>query len=240
MSFIEDLILRITSQAPFTTKGSPLTNAEIDANMIIIGNEIIGINNPGGVEAYGGGIIYFGTHYVSYDSKLWKHIYVGGTTTGVTPGTDAARWQRVSIGELITWVQASDLKRFPLTGWQDVPKANIDTIFSSPVELVAAKANVGFELITVAVRVKNWVADYSTNMNLRISVDTADNFQGNITGFLAPTKNLVTRIQASNATAGQGLIVANKKLQLIGATGDPTGGNFDIQINGYYREIDLS
>lgn len=97
MPNIEDLTLRSTTQAPFTTKGEALTLAEGDQNLIIIGQSIIALNNATLISAWAIGAAYTSSSFVLYDDKLWKGL---ASSTGVQPGTDDTKWRRASIGEL--------------------------------------------------------------------------------------------------------------------------------------------
>ena len=72
----EDLKLRVTSNAPLTTKGSALTWVELDANWIEIYNAFVALSQSSYVDAYSAAVTYDDTikNYVMYNGQMWKCI----------------------------------------------------------------------------------------------------------------------------------------------------------------------
>lgn len=104
MSTIQDLVssflLRTTTHPDLTTKGSQLTHAEGDAVFIAIYEFLKDIVSGSSIAPYNAGTTYTGTQYVSYAGNIYVHIS-GTPTTGVTPGTNPAKWELSSVGALM-------------------------------------------------------------------------------------------------------------------------------------------
>lgn len=97
----EDLKLRVTSNAPLTTKGSALTWAELDANWINIYNAFVALSQSSYVAAYDNAVEYDDTinNYVTYSSQIWKFIN-STPATNVTP-VEGATWTKVYATDLV-------------------------------------------------------------------------------------------------------------------------------------------
>lgn len=106
---LEDILLRITAHSPMIApKGSDLTYAELDNNFIILYDWIKAMGAGGNLSPYNAGTTYENTPptYVSYSGNIWQFIN-GTPTSGITPGTNPAYWEQVTIGSL-THVQNTD------------------------------------------------------------------------------------------------------------------------------------
>lgn len=101
MSSLSDLLLRITVDPDFQTKGATLTFEELDANFILLANTIkenIVDIAPGGIAPYDGGTTYQNGDLVTYNNNLWE--YISPTpASGKVPGTDP-EWALRSSGVL--------------------------------------------------------------------------------------------------------------------------------------------
>lgn len=95
---IKSLILRLVSNASYTTKGATLTGTEIDNNFILLADQITSLSNSTLIAAYNSATAYAVDAIVRYDSTLWKAL---AASTGVTPGTDASKWTEVTAGAVI-------------------------------------------------------------------------------------------------------------------------------------------
>lgn len=106
---LTDILLRITSHAPLTAKGSELTYPELDNNFIVLFDFLAGLSSAANLSPYNAGTVYSNTPptYVSYSGNIYQFIS-GTPTSGVTPGTNPAIWQQVTIGAL-AHVQNTDL-----------------------------------------------------------------------------------------------------------------------------------
>lgn len=98
----EDFILRTTTNAPLTTKGSAISQVERDANWIALYNILVELSQNSTVSTYDAGVTYDDTvnKYVTYNGQLWKYI-------NSTPATD----QTPSEGAYWTAVYASSIAR---------------------------------------------------------------------------------------------------------------------------------
>lgn len=136
-----ELLLRTTSNPDISTKGSELTFGEGDNNFIAIYNFLKELSSGAGLNPYNPATGYTGTVYVSFGGNIYQHI-AGGTSTGITPGTNPAVWQLTSIGELIHPVNQDDYLDFG--GANQVSAADLyellnnQTIQATQAELVAA------------------------------------------------------------------------------------------------------
>lgn len=95
-----ELLLRSTSNPDINTKGSELTFAEGDNNIIAIYDFLKELSSGAGLNPYNALTGYTGTVYVSFGGNIYKHI-AAGPSTGITPGTNPAVWELTSIGQMI-------------------------------------------------------------------------------------------------------------------------------------------
>lgn len=115
----------------------------------------------------------------------------------------------------------------------DIPTAQVLTLNSAPVQIVAAP---GASKYIVGVRAifqmtYNSIA-YATNTNLQLLINSAATVQFSATGQLAVTANAFNFM--TPATGGTISMVANEPLNVNVATGDPTAGNSDITVHVWY------
>lgn len=262
---IEDLILRTTASTPFTTKGSRLTWVELDGNLILIGNSIIAIDNPGGVPAYSDSTSYSGTQYVSYDSKLWKHI-AAGPTVGIAPDTDDTKWSRVSVGvlthqtnkdtqlegpvdgitqtvtieQLYNLLAGGNIKTFDV----DITSAEILVLNTTPKVLATPASGKAIELISARVELLHEDSPasiaYTVNTTLQIKANGAGRVQSQITNILASASRIAVVAGLSGGAQDLSQILTDADLVATVNAGDPLLGDYDIKISGIYREITLS
>lgn len=148
MSTIQDLVtsilLRTTSHADLTTKGSQLTFAEGDAVVIGFYEFLKDMVSGSSIAPYNAGTTYTGTQYVSYAGNIYVHIS-GTPTTGVTPGTNPAKWELSSVGALMhvrnqdthlaygtaSEVSASDLRLLLDAQYIQVTEAGFQTLIDN-------------------------------------------------------------------------------------------------------------
>ncbi len=97
---ITQILLRDTTQAPFTNNAAPLTYAEMDANLITLGLFSYEMQAAIDVDAYDAGTTYNTGDRVKYDSALWEWIQVA-SGSGVTPDSNPLIWERITIGTII-------------------------------------------------------------------------------------------------------------------------------------------
>ena len=90
MGFFTNILLRIATQTGFTTKGSNLTNVEVDTNFLNIANEINNRDIIGNFETWTAGTVEQGEIRI-YDSKLWLAL----TNNAVAP-TEGSNWTRIN------------------------------------------------------------------------------------------------------------------------------------------------
>jgi hypothetical protein len=102
MSDLSELLLRVTEDPDYQTKGSTLTFEELDANFILLANvlkQALLDVNPGGVDAYDGATEYVDGDLVTYGGNLWMYTYPTAST-GNVPAADSDYWTLQSTGIL--------------------------------------------------------------------------------------------------------------------------------------------
>ena len=129
---LANILLRVLTHAPQTTKGSELTLAEMDQNIIEIIEAILSLQGVGNVAPYDSGTTYDSTNptYASYDGNIYQFISLT-PEIGITPGTPAAVgiWELVTIGSL-THAQNTDIYLALGTPFQ-MSAIQIKTIYDS-------------------------------------------------------------------------------------------------------------
>lgn len=101
MSSLAALLLRITANPPYATKGATLSYSELDANLILIADCITALNQvpPGsnlGIPAYSSGTEYSQGDFVTFGNNIWEYINAV-PSTGNTPA-EGAFWSLRSAG----------------------------------------------------------------------------------------------------------------------------------------------
>lgn len=89
-------------------KGAELTYGELDNNFIILYDWLKSMGSGANLSPYNAGTTYADTPptYVSYNGNIW-HFVSGTPASGITPGTNPAYWEQVTIGA-IAHVQNTD------------------------------------------------------------------------------------------------------------------------------------
>jgi hypothetical protein len=95
---IQDIILRSTTFAPLTNKGSELTYTELDNNFIEIYDYLATLNTGTNLNPWSISTTYTGTQYVSYAGNIYKLLTA--SSLGEVPTSYPSVWQLTSIGEL--------------------------------------------------------------------------------------------------------------------------------------------
>jgi hypothetical protein len=257
-----DIILRIVTRAGFTTKASGdannLTPTEVDNNFLAIVDEVQGRDIAGAFATWSAGTVEAGEVRI-YDSKLWLAL----TTNSATPseGTD---WTQINLGTLghaqntdtyldrfgTNEVTAAQIKSvvdnvgnefyFDVT----IPSADVLTLNTTPIELVPAQgANKIIVPTTILAEMDYNTTPYATNGNLVIKsgggwfVAAAEDTQF-LFGTVSRIVNIMVIENDKSATTVQ--YVANQPLTVEVLTGNPTAGDSNIRIFGYYKVIDIS
>lgn len=97
-----DLLLREVILAPYQTKGSVLTWAELDNNLIILAENVRAAFNN--LAPWDAGTTYTGGElaYVSFDGNTYKFIKLTDSTNE-QPDASPSSWELVSAGEAAMW-----------------------------------------------------------------------------------------------------------------------------------------
>lgn len=113
-----------------------------------------------------------------------------------------------------------------------IPTASVLTLFTTPFEIIPAPAagQVILPLRAVLFLVDGSV-DYTTNTNLFLATETGTDVASFDIG------DVNTTPQVNNGTAG-GVVKAGEALQAKVATGNPTTGDYDIELLVFYQLID--
>jgi hypothetical protein len=95
----EDLLLRSVSNPPLVTKGSALTLAEFDGNIIEIYNALVSLSQSSNIDAYDNAVTYTLGDAVMYNGQLYKCIVA--SVSAITPGTDPTKWEAIYATDLV-------------------------------------------------------------------------------------------------------------------------------------------
>lgn len=104
----DDLILREETYPGLTTKGSELTNQELDDNFINIRKDIVNLSTAPNLPNYNPITIYSQFNVVTYNDKIYRFISIT-PQDGIEPGSDPLVWQEINLNEL-AHQQNSDTK----------------------------------------------------------------------------------------------------------------------------------
>lgn len=96
----EDILLRDVINPPLVTKGSALTFAEFDGNMITLYNALVELSQSSNVPPYNNAENYYLNDYVLEGLQLYKCI-VAGPIVNVTPSTTPGSWKKVYATDLV-------------------------------------------------------------------------------------------------------------------------------------------
>ena len=257
--------LRSASNAGMTTKGSALTHAEVDQNMIEAFEGIKKLNNTSAFSAYSGATVYNPGDKVNYNNRLWKRIGEG-TTTGVAPDSDPTKWQETSPAELAherntdnsliapagggysqATIEARDLWHLLQTKLKykklSITKAQLQNLMTTPIEVVAALGD-GKIIMPVAVWCKlNFATTaWSDGSVIALRHDTADTYLWVSDAVLESSVSRIIYWQIktlSSGDAGLTQMIANKKLEVYVQGSPLTIGDADMDLYVEYAEITL-
>lgn len=99
---VSNLKLRTVVNPPYSTKNSELTWNELDTDLIILGDNIAALQQPGasGFSPYNNGTTYSNVKpdFVSYNNNIWEYVNAV-PQAGITPGSDPTVWQLASLGQ---------------------------------------------------------------------------------------------------------------------------------------------
>lgn len=137
----EDLKLRVTNNAPLTTKGSALTWAELDANWINIYNAFVSLSQSSYIDVYSASVTYDDTinNYVMYNGQIWKCI-AASPIIAITP-TEGANWTKKYATDMAGRTQSNEIKR-------TITADEINSGFSSEIEIISARGAGTFIQVT--------------------------------------------------------------------------------------------
>lgn len=96
----KDLLLRSISNPPLTTKGSALTLAEMDGNIVELYNALVSLSQSSNIADYDNATNYYLDDVVMYSNQLYKCI-VAGPVLNVTPDTDPTKWEEIYATDLV-------------------------------------------------------------------------------------------------------------------------------------------
>lgn len=95
----DNLILREETYSGLNTKGSELTNPELDNNFINIRKDIEALSTAPNLPEYNPATEYSQNQIVLYDDKIWKFISLT-PQDGIEPGSDPLVWNQINLNEL--------------------------------------------------------------------------------------------------------------------------------------------
>lgn len=249
---LDELILRTESFPPLITKGSKLTWSEMDDNFTKIYAVLQGILNGANVQAYDAGVEYdfYSTDpakkFASYNSRIWKAVYVGSPSgfTGQTPDEAGGYWEQVSLAELLgnpvaltKIAEAFDnsLSPEPIYAGEWISSSNKD-LFTNPLELLPASGDANIAYVPVGLGFQldaNVPFDFGA-AGLHVQYSTASAAaklfsitQANINSAVDITRDIV---------AGTMVIIFNDSI-ILTAAADATVGTGVYYFRIYYKKV---
>lgn len=257
--------LRSATNTGMTTKGSALTHAEVDQNMIEAFEGIKKLNNTSAFSAYSGATVYNPDDLVNYNNYLWKRIGAG-TTTGVAPDSDPTKWQQTSPAELVHEKNKDTDMYVPAGGglpassidsrslWHvaqtklrykkvSLSKSQLQNLTTTPIEVVAALGD-GKIVVPVAVWCKLNYATTAWSDGTVIAVRHAD---ADVYLWMsdAVLESSISRIiywtkkDISSGDNGLSQLIVNKKLEVYVQGAPLTIGDASMDLYVEYAEITL-
>jgi len=255
LSELDSIVLRKVSNPPLTTKNSELTFTEWDEQSIKVYDVIQSIVSGENVTAYDASTVYdmFDTDitkkFASYNSRIWKAIYVGSPSTfsGQTP-EEGVYWTQVTLAELIPNI--IELARFSDGLKSDtipaqiysksitIPSADVLQLNSTPKTIVSGTSGKIIVLVSAIFRATYNSATYATNLGLLLrhsGSSTPISGNSNKLGFTSNTINQFTLRDVTNSDQ----FIDGADLEVSVDSGDPTTGDSDITIDVKYYELDV-
>jgi hypothetical protein len=143
---------------------------------------------------------------------------------------------KTTMDELDTWLATQGaLVAFSTT----IATADVLTLNATPIEVIAAPgAGFGIQVVYATNSVDWNSVAYATNTTLVLSNPTGGLSQMIDSGSITATANL-TSVFDLTPGAALGNIVENEGVEASINTGNPTAGDSDITIEGYYRIVTL-
>jgi len=253
LSELDSIVLRTVSNPPLTTKNSELTLTEWDEQSIKVYNVIQSVVSGENVTAYDASTVYdmFSTditkRFASYNSRIWKAIYVGSPSTfsGQTP-EEGVYWTQVTLAQLMPNILrlANFAENITSTSTPKavystsivIPSADVLTSNTTPVTLsIPRNAGETIQPISVNFGLNDSTSPYSTNTIAAIRCVGADvemfslDFLGKTINTGADLASLVTSVGV-----GQTQIISNVDLEFFTKNGNPSGGDGDVVVNLVY------
>lgn len=257
MSILSDLdamVLRDTSNPPLTDKGSELTYAEFDGNFVKLYDAVQSIVSGQGVTAYDAGATYdmFSTdireRYASYDSRIWKAVYVGSPSgfSGETPA-EGIYWTQVTLAEMIP--NLLELARLAerMTGGNSpcpvycasltIASADVRQLNSTPLTVVSGITGAIIDPISIVVSLDFNTTPYATESDLAFRHNGSSSKIAQET-MLDVVSSVIGRFGLiANANSDQ--YVSGAALEVYCPNADPTAGNSNITVRVLYRIINV-
>lgn len=249
---LDELILRTTNFPPLTNKGSKLTWSEMDENFTKIYAALQGIVNGANVPAYDAGVEYdfYSTEpakkFASYNSRIWKAVYVGSPSgfTGQTPDEAGGYWEQVSLAEMLgnpvaltKMAEAFDnsLSPEPIYAGEWISSSNKD-LFTNPLELLPASGDANIAYVPVGL-------GFQLDANVPFDFGAAGLHVQYSTASAAAKLFSITQSNINSATdllreiiAGSTVLIFNDSIVLTAAA-DATVGTSVYYFRILYRKI---
>jgi hypothetical protein len=252
LSDLNSLVLRDTSNPPLTDKGSALSFAEADANIVKIFNAIQDIVSGANVPAYDAGTTYdfYSTNaaekFASYDSKIWSAVYVGSPSSfsGQTPA-ESSYWTQVTLAQMLGNPVAltkiaeafDDTRNAAAIYASDWQSSTAKDIFTNPIDVTDLPAESGFYYSPI-------YADFALNAG-GVAYDFGGggiyfDFSSSLGNKMIPIQqakiNSATDVIVRIGIAANTLMTDNDKIQLTAAA-DATVGTGEYWWRVYYQKI---
>lgn len=251
--YSKDIKTRETNSGELKAKGTPLTHAEMDANLIALYNDFRNMQYTPEISTYNAGTTYDDTvnKFARYNSYLWKWINAS-SGVGVTPGTDATKWERIMVNEI---AHAKDHDTYFDRGGENevnavyVPKyteitvSSADILSGNEIELFASQGATKFvDIIGITAEslfeeTSPFSTPYDSGSVYIKATDSSENMF-EFVNFLACTEKIIRKGVQKYSNGSVSQLIRNKSIVAVFDSGvSPaivTGGDYDIKFRIHY------
>lgn len=251
--YTKDMKTRSTNSGELKAKGSALTHSEMDANIIAIYNDFKTMQYTPEISVYNAGTTYDNTvnKFARYNSYLWKWIYAS-SGSGVTPGTDATKWERIMVNEMShekdhdTYLDRggeNEISATHIPKYVEITLSSADILSGNEIELSIPNETTKFiDIISVtAESLYEDASPFSTDYNggnLYLKNKDASENLFEFVDFFACTGNIIRKGVQKYSNGSVSQLIRNKPIMAVCDSGvspaNVTGGDYDVKLRIHY------
>jgi len=254
--YSKDIKTRSTDSGELKGKGSALTHAEMDLNLIYLYADFRNMQIAPYISAYNAGTTYDDTvnKFATYNSYLWKWISpVSGS--GVTCGTDPTKWERVMVNEMAHAINrdayldrggSNEVQAKYIPKYKEVTLTSAEILSGSPIELLALTASKYHDIISITAEalietVSPASIPYDGGSLFIKTTDSTENIFNFIDFFGATTPIIRKGVQAY-ADGNETQLVRGKSVVAVcdscTSPANVTGGDYDVLLKIHYLTLE--